>query len=165
MKQKRLAATVAAVTAALWIASAQAATPSPEWLGTWELDVSKSQQPPSDPAQPPPRSVTVTVKDLGGGKWSMQRVTVLADGKTEEAHATISADGAPSPLSGDPRFDSGSTSFPDSHTQIVILSKAGKQVQKLTMVLSADGKHRTQTTDSTDRDGKAVHSTSIWNKK
>jgi hypothetical protein len=160
---RKIISTIVGCVVGLWLAAAQAATPDPQWLGTWELDVSKSQ--PSDPAQPPPRSVTITLKDLGGGKWSMQRVTVLADGKTEEVHATVSTDGAPSPISGDPRFDSASGSFQDSHTQIVILSKAGKQVQKATLVLSADGKHRTQTTDSTDKDGKPVHTTMIWNKK
>jgi hypothetical protein len=150
--------------AGLWLASAQAATPDPQWLGTWELDLSKSQ--PDAMAGPPPKSVTLTFKDVGGGKRSGEQVVVLTDGKeAPRASATFSTDGTPAPLTGFPTADTVSVSYSDPRTEVVTFSKAGKVVQKMTTTLSADGKHRTSMVESTDKDGKSVHTTEIWNKK
>jgi hypothetical protein len=152
--------------AGLWLAAAHAAAPDPQWLGTWELDVAKSERPVYASATPaPPKSVTYTFKDVGGGKWSYQQVVVLSDGKkVEPAAGTFTTDGSPSPVS-DPQFDSVTVTYPDSHTEVVTFFKAGKILAKQTTKLSADGKQRSSSVESTDKDGKPVHTTQIWNKK
>jgi hypothetical protein len=38
-------------------------------------------------------------------------------------------------------------------------------VAKQTTKLSADGKQRSSSVESTDKDGKPIHTTQIWNKK
>jgi hypothetical protein len=142
-------------------------TPDSQWFGTWEVDLSKSSTPLGvDPTQPPPKSVTYTIKDAGGGKWTVQPVIVHADGKKEERPmATLNTDGTSSPISGNPIFDSETATFPDSHTAIVTFLKAGRVVIKATYKLSADGKQRSASTESMDKDGKPVHTTEISYKK
>jgi hypothetical protein len=164
---RKIIMTVMGAVAGLWLATAQAAAPDPQWLGTWELDTSKSQAPPYvDTTQSPPKSITYTFKDAGGGKWTYQQVTVLSDGKkVESAPGTFTTDGSPSPVSGDPQIDSVTVTYPDSHTEIAIFFKAGKVVAKQSTKLSADGKQRSSSVESTGKDGKPVHSTQIWNKK
>jgi hypothetical protein len=165
MNRKITMAIMGAV-AGLWLAAAQAATPDPQWLGTWEVDLSKSPPPGADTTQPPPKSVTYTFKDVGGGKWTVQPVIVHADGKKEEPPAvTVSTDGTSSPISGNPRFDSVTLTHPESRTEIATFYKAGKVVQTVTTKLSADGKQRSSSVELTDKDGKPVHATEIWNKK
>jgi hypothetical protein len=159
--------TIMGAVAGLWLAAAYAAVPDPQWLGTWELDIAKSQAPQYvDPAQWPPKSVTYTFKDAGGGKLTVQRVVVRSDGKkVESAPDTIATDGSPSPISGNPRADSVTVTYPDSHTEIVTFFKAGKTVAKQTIKLSADGRQRISSVESTDKNGKPVHTTQTWNKK
>jgi hypothetical protein len=165
MNLKLLIAPLAAV-ASLFLVPAQAATPSPEMLGTWEVDLSKSQSPP-DTSGPQPKSVTMTLKDIGGGKWLRQRSVVLADGKKQDRPPVefSTADGAASLVSGDPLADSATSSFPDSHTVLITFSKGGKTVAKDTVKLSADGKQVVEDVDTTDRNGKPYHFTLFWNKK
>jgi hypothetical protein len=163
---RKIIMTIMGAVAGLWLAAAQAATPDPQWLGTWEVDLSKSPPPPgADTTQPPPKSVTYTFKDAGGGKWTVQWVIVHADGKKEEpAAVTVSTDGT-SPISGDPSLDSVSLIFPDARTEVATFLKAGKVVRKVTTKLSADGKQRSSSVELTDKDGKPAHTTEIWNKK
>jgi hypothetical protein len=166
MNRKIIGAIIGSV-AGLWLAAAQAATPDPQFLGTWEVDLSKSPPlPGANTTQPPPKSVTYIFKDAGGGKWTVQPVIVQADGKKEEPPlATVSTDGTSSPISGNPDFDSVTLTFPDSRTSIATFSKAGKVMRKSTAKLSADGKQQSGSVESTDKDGKPVHTTMIWNKK
>jgi hypothetical protein len=162
---RKIIMTIMGTVAGLWLAAAQAATPDPQWFGTWEMDLSKSTTPPGA-TQPPPKSITVTFKDAGVGKWSVQPVRVQADGKKEEPPMYIlSTDGTSSPVPGNPNVDSITATFSDSHTEIVTFLKAGKVVRKATVKLSADGKQRSSSVESTDKDGKPVHTTEIWNKK
>jgi hypothetical protein len=166
MHRKIISAIIGSV-AGLWLAAAHAATPDPQWLGTWEVDLAKSPPAPgANTTQPAPKSVTYIFKDAGGGKWTVQPVIVHADGKKEEPPlATVSTDGTPSPVSGNPDFDSVTLTYPDSRTEIATFSKAGKVVSKSTTKLSADGKQQSASVESTGKDGKPVHTTEIWNKK
>jgi hypothetical protein len=161
----RFATTLIGAAAALWIASVQATTPTPEWLGTWEMDATRSQPPPAAAGQPAPKSVTITFKDAGGGKVAFQQVAVGADGKKVETSGGFSTDGSPAPIAGSPAFDSVTVTYSDAHTESVSFFKGGKLVQKFTTVLSADGRHRTQTVESTDKEGKPTKSTVYWDKK
>jgi hypothetical protein len=162
----RFVTTLIGATAAVWIAAVQAATPAPEWLGTWELDATRSQRPPNaDAGQPAPKSVTITFKDAGGGKVAFQQVAVGADGKKMETSGGFSTDGSPALIVGSPAFDRITVSYSDAHTESASFFKGGKLVQKFTTVLSADGRHRTQTVETTDKEGKSIKSTVYWDKK
>jgi hypothetical protein len=164
---RKIIMTIMGAVAGLWLTAAQAAAPDPQWLGTWELDTSKSPMPPYvDTTHSPPKSITYTFKDAGGGKWTYQQVIVLSNGKkVESAPGTFTTDGSPSPVSDNPQMDSVTVTYPESHTEIATFFKAGKTVAKQTTQLSADGKQRISNVESTDKDGKPVHTTQIWNKK
>jgi hypothetical protein len=164
---QRFIMTAALAVASLWLASAQAATPNPQVLGIWELDISKSERPPGDPSGPPPKSITRTFKDVGGGKWTHQIVVELADGKKMEQPITTfnTADGATTTISGDSQADSMTITYRDSSTAIATFLKNGKPVEKQVDKLSADGKQLLEEVQTTDKDGKPVHYTAVWNKK
>jgi hypothetical protein len=167
MKLKFIAATLGVVSGP-WLALAQAAEPNPQFLGTWGVDFSKSSPNPLAPPGPPPRSVTLTFKDIGGHRWWFQRITVTADGKTiPSPPMTWNTDGTPFPRSGgdDPAVDSATVTYPDAKTEIFTEFKGGKPVMKRTAKLSADGRQLTVAADLTDKDGKQYHYTTIMNKK
>jgi hypothetical protein len=154
--------------AALWVASAQAVTPDPRLLGTWDVDLSTSAKP-ANASGPPPRSVTVTYRDARGGKFTEQQTVVLADGREVQspAHTTgpATADGAPMPVAGDPAVDSVTIVDPDASTVIVTGFKAGKQVIKEIIKLSADNRRMVVDVDGVDMTGNPYHSSAVLNKK
>ena len=155
--------TIVAAVVGLWLASAQAASPD-GFLGTWELDISKTPLP-ADPSAAVPKSVTVTIKDAGGGKRTNQVVIVSADGKkVEQTPVTYGIEGSTS-LTGNPQADSMTMTHPDASTEIVTNYKAGKQVQRSTAKLSVDGKQDVITIDSVDKNGKPVQQILIFNRK
>jgi len=164
MKQKFLTVTIGAV-ACLWLASAQAAAPNPEFLGTWEMDLSKNQPSPGDPKKAPKR-ITVIVKDVGGGKWATEVTIEMADGtKQAQPSMPLRMDGTPTPVSDNPAIDSLTANSPDSNTVIVTARKDGKPVETETSKLSADGKRIVHTIDGTGPDGMPLHITQVLNKK
>jgi hypothetical protein len=166
MKQNFLMTTVGAV-AGLWLASAQAAVPNPQFLGTWKVDLSTIQPPPEGDPKKAPKSVTVTVKDVGGGKWTTEIVIEMADGtkQTRPPQPPVSVDGKPTPVSGNLTMDSVTLSCPEPNTAVVTALKDGKPVSTETSKLSADGKRMVHTIDATGPDGNPLHITEILNKK
>lgn len=161
MKQIFLITALGAITG-LGLATAQAASPNPQFLGTWVMDVSKIQpQPPS-----PPKSVVVRVRDLGGGRWITDVVTELADGTRQtRAGIPVNNDGTPTPIPGSMIGDSVQSSFPDAHTRVLTATKGGKTVQTEVSKLSADGKQMVLTVDAVTPDGKQLHRREIFNRK
>jgi hypothetical protein len=162
MKQKLLMTTIGAI-ACLWLASAQAAPPNPQFLGTWALDLSKTPQPPA--GTPGPKSVTVTVRDVGGGKWVDEVVIEMADGTKQSPPATpFSLDGKPNVIPENPEVTITVTS-PEPNTVIATIMHNGTTVETQTSKLSADGKQIVHTTDGTGQDGSPVHRVEILNRK
>jgi hypothetical protein len=157
--------------ACLWLAAAQAGAPSPNFLGTWEVDVSKNPPasgPAGGPARTPPKSITVTVKDVGGGKWTIDRVTELADGtKRQQLGTPVTIDGRPNPVANNPMFDTIVVTSPDPTTIVITRMKEGKPVVTETSKISADGKQLSFTMDAAvpGANGNPVHATQVWNKK
>jgi hypothetical protein len=166
--QQKLLMTIIGAVACLWLASAQAAAPNPQFLGTWEVDLSKTQPqpPPGGDPKMTPKSVTVTIKDVGGGKWANEIVVEMADGtKQTPPSMPVSIDGTPVPITGNPMADSLVVTSPDPNTTTVTVLKDGKVVSTQTSRLSADGKQLVYTTDATGPDGKPFHMTQVLNKK
>ena len=164
MKQKLLMFVLGAICCS-WLAAAQAAAPSPQFLGTWEMDLSKTdpQPPPTGDPKTTPKSVTVTVKDAGGGKWSSELVNEMADGtKYPQPATTFNLDGTPSPATGDVTLV---VTFPDPSTAVVTAVQNGQPVSTETYKLSADGKQMVSVLDTIGPDGNPFHMTQTYNKK
>src|SRR5262249_41128245 len=103
-----LKAVALAAIASACLADAAQAAPSPQFFGTWTVDVSKLPPAPGPggASQPPPKSITITFSDAGGGKVSQTVEIVGADGSIiNPPVVTFSADGSPTPIAGNPNFD------------------------------------------------------------
>ena len=156
MKTKQLFLGVLFV-AGLGLAAVTAnAAPSAKFLGTWNLDLSGM---PATP--PPPKSITLTTTDAGGGKWKSTIETVGADGKSSKSEVTYAVDGKDYPVTGDPTMDTNAFTSPDPNTLVIVEKKGGKLVYTLTTKLSADGNAQNATTVTAD--GKS--SAGVWKRK
>jgi hypothetical protein len=146
LNQKRFI--IAGTVAAMWLGLAQAALPGcdPRLVGTWETDLSTF-------GPDAPRSVTITWKDIGGGKCAVDGTAARADGQLEQHLITVGPTGADGtrPVSGDPDTDSESFVSVSSRTLVETAFKNGRQVAKITYRFSLDGRH--VTVDSDDGNG------------
>jgi hypothetical protein len=159
--------TMMGAVACLWLATAQAGAPSPKFLGTWEMDMSRME-----PAMPAggapyttPKSITVTVKE-SGGKWATEAVVVMGDGTKQTPLSTpVTVDGTPNPIPGNPMVDTLVVTLPDPNTAIATALKDGKPVSKETYQLSPDGQQLLHTIDTVGLDGNPVHVVQVLNRK
>jgi hypothetical protein len=131
------------------------------WIGTWKTNVAKSTYSPG----PPPRSQTVTYRAEGQGL----RLTVEgvdAQGNPAKLDfGVIFDDGKSHPLSGVPNFDAQSFKVVNDSTAWTIRTKAGKVVQTLTSVLSADGETETMTFTAVNTNGQQVNNVVVREKQ
>jgi hypothetical protein len=129
---------IAGTVAAAWLISAQAAPPAcdPRLLGTWEVDY------PERTVSDTPVSMTLTWKDIGHGKVTLQMTAVQIDGQVGQQLITVGPRGADgtSPISGDPGSDSETVVSPDPRTLVESTFKKGRQVTKTTYRFSLDGR-------------------------
>jgi hypothetical protein len=149
---------IAGTVAAAWLISAQAAPPACDLrlLGTWTVDMSKY------PDSNPPKSMTLTWKDIGRGKVTVQATVVQVDGQVEQHSVTMGPRGADGtiPISGDPDTDSETVVSPDPRTLVETTFKKGKQVSRATYRFSLDGRQV-----SLDLEGGAESPRLVLNKK
>ena len=146
---------VMAVTAAT--VSAQTADPV---VGSWKLDVAKSSYKPG----PAPKSQTVLVEAAGKGlKISVDAMN--ADGSATKWGFTTQRDGKPVPITGNPLFDTATTTMPSPTTGTTEYKKADKLVVTSKLAVSADGKTMTLTSTGTDAKGQNVHNVSVYTKQ
>lgn len=151
---------------ALWglgLTVAQAATPSPQFLGTWELELAKAPPPAGGPQTPAPKSITQIIKDAGDGRWSSEVVLEMPDGSQRSQPAVVfTLDGKPSPLTGDLTLV---VLFPDPRTAAATTVDHGLPVSTETYTLSANGRQMVHVLDTTGPDGNPIHLTQTFNKK
>ena len=136
--------------------SAQA---SPE-VGTWKLNVAKSKYSPG----PAPKSQSVTFAAAGQGV-KVTTEGVAADGSKTAQSYTANYDGKDVPLTGSATTDMVSLKRVNATTVERTDKKAGKVVQTLTRVVSADGKTLTITTKGTNAEGKPVNNVAVYDKQ
>lgn len=151
-----LAVAVVIASALVATVSAQA---SPE-IGTWKLNLAKSKYSPG----PAPKSQTATFAAAGQGV----KVTtdgVAADGSKTAQSYTANYDGKDVPLTGSTTSDTVSLKRINATTVERTDKKAGKVVQTLTRVISADGKTLTITTKGTNAQGQAVNNVAVYDKQ
>ena len=98
------------------------------------------------------RVATMTWKDIGGGKVSVQMTAVLADGRIAQELKMVGplGENGTIPISGDSSADSETSVFPDPNTWVETTFKDGAQVEKTTYLFSLDG--RQVTIDADERD-------------
>jgi hypothetical protein len=137
--------------------AAQAADP---FLGTWTLNVPKSQT--------AYRSGRTIVEADGDGIRTTADM-VSGDGTAYHFTWTAKYDGKDNPVLGASPYGSGVHSIAltriDSHTAKIVTRLDGKVTITQTLVVSADGKTRTIHTTGTDREGHPVNSTAVYEKQ
>jgi hypothetical protein len=130
------------------------------WIGTWNLNLAKSTYSPG----PPPRSQTLTWQAQGQG-LGLTFEFIDAQGYTTKGSVVVFADGKFYPVMGNPAYDAQANKVVNDSTAWVIRTKAGKVVQTLIGVVSADGKTETVTTAGVTADGRRINDVSVYEKQ
>jgi hypothetical protein len=128
-------------------------------MGTWKLNEAKSKLAPGLP-----KNHTVVYEAAGDNV----KVTVDgadSDGKPAHNEWTGKFDGKDYPVTGDPNSDERSYKQIDDHTLGLTIKKGGKVTITGRIVVSADGKTRTVTTNGTDPQGKKFKNTAVYDKQ
>jgi hypothetical protein len=130
---------IAAITLAIvFSCSIKAQTANNPALGTWKLDLAKSNY---DPGPPPKSQTRIYEATPDGTKTTIRTVTVT--GETVISGATTKPDGKTYPYFGNPNWDAiipSTVSELESRSELV---RSGKIVGRFSRVLSAD--HQTMT--------------------
>ena len=128
-------------------------------MGTWKLNESKSKL---DPSRGKNHTVTYAAD---GDKVKITVDGVDGEGKAIHNEWTGLFDGKDYPLVGDPTADTRSYKVVDDHTLAMTVKKGDKVIVEGTIVVSADGKTRTITTNGTDSKGNPFSSTGVYDKQ
>ncbi len=128
-------------------------------MGTWKLNESKSKLAPNVP-----KNNTVVVEAAG------DNVKVTVDGTDtngQPAHNewTGKFDGKDYPVTGDPSSDARSYKMVNPTTLDLTVKKNGQVTTTGRVVVSADGKSRTVTTNGTDPQGKKFKNVTVYDKQ
>jgi hypothetical protein len=128
-------------------------------LGTWKLNEAKSKFPPGASKN------TTVVYEAAGDNLKATVDGVDGSGKPTHSEWTGKFDGKDYPVTGDPASDTRSLKKIDARTFDLTSKKDGKVTVTGRIVVSADGKSRTLTTNWTDSMGKKVKSTAVYDKQ
>jgi hypothetical protein len=90
---------------------------------------------------------------------------VEADGKPTRTEFSAKYDGKDYAFSGNPDADTISYKRIDDHTVEATLKKGGKVVQRVTVVVSHDGKTRTLNQTGNDAQGRAISNTVVFDRQ
>jgi hypothetical protein len=131
------------------------------FMGTWRANLAKSTYSPG----PPPKSSIIKEEPAEGGiKVTIDGVDAL--GQTTHAEWVGQADGKDYPVKGAPgRKATRSLARIDNRTREVINKADGKLVNTVRIVLSPDGKIRTDTLTGTDSQGRTVKNVMVREKQ
>jgi hypothetical protein len=144
---------------ALFMAVAVCYAADDVFIGTWKLDEAKSKIPAGSPKN------TLVVYSASGDSVTVTIAGTGADGNPVHITWTGKYDGKDYPVTGDSTADMRSYTKVNSHTLSLTSRKAGKVVNTIRVVVSADGKTRTVTTTSTDAKGVKTTTTSYYDKQ
>jgi len=129
------------------------------FIGTWKLNEAKSTL-----IAGTPKNITVVYAAMG----DTIKVTIDgtdAAGKPAHSEWTGKFDGKDYPVMGDSSSDARSVKKVDDHALAFTVKKGGKVLTTGSIVLSADGKTRTVTTEGTDSAGKKLTATAVYDKQ
>ena len=148
-----------ALAIALAIISPHVAAQSDPHVGTWILNVAKSNYTPG----PGPKAQTSVYAAAGEG-LKVTTTGTSADGKPTKGEFTVVFDGKDHPAAGNPDWDAVSSKRVDSHTIEFTRKKDGKVVQTATSVVSKDGKTRTITATGVNAQGQKIKTVGVYEK-
>jgi type IV secretory pathway protease TraF len=129
-------------------------------VGTWELNVAKSQFSPGPPPKREQRIYVVTGQDVRATATGIDR-----NGKPFTTMWTVNYDGKPRPLSGNADADMLVMTRTDPLTVTFTQSRRGTQVMTGTRIISRDGRIMTITTTGTDAQGRALNNVEVFEKR
>ena len=130
-------------------------------IGTWKLNLAKSKYSPG----PPPRSNTAIFEAVEQGLRNRAEGVDAQGNPTKADFGVISFDGKSYPVTGRPDYDASSYKQVNASTIEFTRTKAGRVVQTLTIVLSADGKSRTNTQTGADEKGRQINNVYVYDKQ
>jgi len=148
-----------AITLALCLVGAALCLAADGFIGTWKLNEAKSKLVPGTA-----KNSTVVYSAMG------DQIMVTIDGTDaagKPAHTEWMGkyDGKDYPVTGDSTSDARAVTKIDDHTLNFSVKKGGKVLFTGRIVLSADGKTRTVTTEGTDDAGNKVNATAVYDKQ
>jgi len=108
--------------------------------GTWHLNVAQSKY----ASAAAPKSQTTTLQAVDGGLHEIVE-RLNADGTTTRWELTARYDGRDYPVTGDPSRDTVVLTRVDPNTVDIVNKKAGVVVNRMRIVVAADGRSRTNT--------------------
>jgi len=154
MKARRIGTTLA-----LCLVGATLCLAADGFLGTWKLNEAKSKLAPGTA-----KNSTVVYSTMG------DNIMVTIDGTDAAGKPTHTEwmgkyDGKDYPVAGDSTSDARSVKKIDDHTLAFTVKKGAKVLFTGSIVLSADGKTRTVTTEGTDSSGKKITATAVYDKQ
>ena len=129
-------------------------------LGSWALDVMKSQIPPEGR----PKSVVITYKDAGGGKWSTDVAIVGSNDGKINATGTYPLDGSPAPSTGYMNVDTVAAKAPSPNVLVMAFYKEGMPRTTRTYTVSGDGQTMSETIVWLNINGKPEITTNVFNR-
>jgi hypothetical protein len=149
---------VAGMLAAATLAVAQ--TPAEPFIGTWKLDLAKSQF----GNGPTPKSI-IRAYSLAGDRVVLKLTGIGSDGKQLLQQSTFKFDGMDYAYTGRPEFDSVAARHVDTYQYETVQKKAGKVVSTSIVTISADGKMFTQVTKRLTPSGGAAVTTAVYTRQ
>jgi hypothetical protein len=136
-------------------------TQSNPQIGTWKIDLAKSKFSPG----PAPKSATLIFEGVGQGFRATREGTDAQGNPYKAVFGVYFLDGKPYPVTGVPGYDASSYKRVNDSTVEITRTKAGKEVQTATRVLSADGKTLTFTEGGVNANGLQINNVSVWDKQ
>ena len=127
---------------------------------TWKQNMAKSKYSPG----PPPKSGLSKFEAVEGG-IKLTTNGVDAAGKATRIEYTAMYDGKDYPVTGNPDQDTVAYKKIDDYTYENVAKKAGKVTTTTRMVISHDGKMRTNTVTGTDVHGRKVNNTVVFDRQ
>ena len=129
------------------------------FTGTWKLNEAKSKISAGSP------KLTTVIYETAGDSMKVTVDGTNGDGTSVHEVWTGKFDGKDYPVTGDPNTDTRSYKKVNDHTLAFSNKKGDKVTLSGRVVLSADGKTRTVTTNGTDSTGKKFTSTALYDKQ
>jgi hypothetical protein len=145
--------------AGIAVTSAVRAADNPS-AGTWKLNLEKSKYDPG----PAPKSVTATIK-IENNTEAYTSDTVTSTDAAVHASFTAKLDGTEAPVTGIPYADMISVKMISPNHSTAKLSKGGKLMMTVHVVVAADGKSRTVTYAGTNEKGQTVKDSLVYDKQ
>ena len=160
MRTRNLVAGIAVLFALVTLAATANAQGKEPWTGTWKLNLAKSTYTPG----PPAKSLSVTITAPNGGIKQVVD-TVPATGAALQWEATGMFDSKDVPVKGNPNADTQAFKKISDRSYEVTAKKGGKTMQVSVVVISADGKTRTNTQTGTTADGKPMKNVLVYDRQ